>query len=106
MLSSTASVYGEPESTPIDEDHRLEPNNPYGESKLMIEKVLRWYDEIYGIRWVALRYFNACGALEDCGEELAESRGKQNDARGAEDEAGGEDQGEVEDARSDGLVAL
>jgi len=69
VFSSTAATYGVPETMPITEDMPTVLTNPYGESKLMIEKVLRWYDDIYGIRWVALRYFNACGALEDCGED-------------------------------------
>jgi UDP-glucose 4-epimerase len=69
IFSSTAATYGEPEKMPITEQTPTVPTNPYGESKLMIEKVLNWYHRIHGIRWVALRYFNACGALEDCGED-------------------------------------
>jgi UDP-glucose 4-epimerase len=69
IFSSTAATYGEPEQMPITEQTPTAPTNPYGESKLMIEKVLGWYHRIHGIRWVALRYFNACGALEDCGED-------------------------------------
>ena len=69
VFSSTAATYGEPEKMPITEQTPTVPTNPYGESKLMIEKVLGWYHRIHGLRWVALRYFNACGALEDCGED-------------------------------------
>jgi UDP-glucose 4-epimerase len=69
IFSSTAATYGEPKEMPITEQTPTVPTNPYGESKLMIEKVLGWYHTIYGIRWVALRYFNACGALEGCGED-------------------------------------
>ncbi|RYD79204.1 MAG: UDP-glucose 4-epimerase, partial [Verrucomicrobiaceae bacterium] len=54
---------------PIDESLPQRPINPYGESKLMFEKVLRWYDEIHGMRFVALRYFNAAGATERYGED-------------------------------------
>ena len=69
IFSSTAAVYGAPETMPITETTPTAPTNPYGESKLMIEKLLRWYHEIHGIRWVALRYFNACGAVEGRGED-------------------------------------
>lgn len=62
VFSSTAATYGNPERTPIEEDDRKEPINPYGESKLMMEKIMRWVDQAYGIKFVALRYFNACGA--------------------------------------------
>ncbi|PZR98405.1 MAG: UDP-glucose 4-epimerase GalE, partial [Candidatus Chloroheliales bacterium] len=55
VLSSTAAVYGEPESTPIKEDARLQPTNPYGESKLAIERFLPWYNGAYGLRWASLR---------------------------------------------------
>ncbi len=68
VLSSTAAVYGEPESTPIQEDARLKPTNPYGESKLAIERFLPWYGGAYGLRWASLRYFNAAGASEHYGE--------------------------------------
>ena len=70
VFSSSAAVYGTPESTPIPEEHPQRPINPYGESKLMMERTLRWYGEAYGLRWMALRYFNACGA--DLGGELGE----------------------------------
>lgn len=62
VFSSTAAVYGNPGKTPIDEDALLEPANPYGESKLMVEKILRWYERAYGLRSVSLRYFSAAGA--------------------------------------------
>jgi UDP-glucose 4-epimerase len=62
VFSSTAAVYGDPLTVPIPEDHRLLPVNPYGESKLFVERTLRWYGEAYGLRWAALRYFNAAGA--------------------------------------------
>ncbi len=68
VLSSSAAVYGEPESTPIKEDARLKPTNPYGESKLAIERFLPWYNGAYGLRWASLRYFNAAGASEHYGE--------------------------------------
>jgi len=69
IFSSTAAVFGQPESTPITEDAPLRPINPYGESKLMVEMLLRRYDEAYGLRSVALRYFNASGAQDDLGED-------------------------------------
>lgn len=64
VFSSTAAVYGEPERIPIKEEDRTEPTNPYGETKLAIEKMLKWADAAYGIKYVALRYFNVAGALE------------------------------------------
>ncbi len=69
VLSSTAAVYGSPETMPITEETPQNPTNPYGESKLMIERMLRWCDEAYGVRYVSLRYFNAAGATERCGED-------------------------------------
>jgi UDP-glucose-4-epimerase GalE len=71
VFSSTAAVYGTPESTPIPEDAPFAPVSPYGESKVMVEKVLRWLDKCRGLRSVALRYFNACGAdpVAGLGEE-------------------------------------
>ncbi|MGH9799325.1 MAG: UDP-glucose 4-epimerase GalE, partial [Blastocatellia bacterium] len=69
VLSSTAATYGSPEKMPITEDTPQSPTNPYGESKLMIEKMLRWCDEAYGLRHVSLRYFNAAGATDRCGED-------------------------------------
>jgi len=62
IFSSSCATYGIPTRTPISEDFLQVPVNPYGESKLYIEKALKWYGEAYGIRWVALRYFNAAGA--------------------------------------------
>ncbi len=65
IFSSTAGVYGDPELTPIPEDHSKNPTNPYGESKLMVERVLNWYAKTKGLNFTALRYFNACGAALD-----------------------------------------
>jgi len=65
VFSSTAAVYGEPQKIPIEEDDPKNPTSPYGESKLMIEKILKWYGEAYGLSSIALRYFNACGATLD-----------------------------------------
>ena len=62
VFSSTAATYGEPENTPILEGDRNLPTNPYGESKLAVEKILKWCDNAYGIKYTALRYFNAAGA--------------------------------------------
>jgi UDP-glucose 4-epimerase len=69
ILSSTANVYGDPEHIPIREDDRLAPSSPYGESKLMIERMLHWCEVRYGLRYASLRYFNAAGASEDYGED-------------------------------------
>ena len=68
ILSSTANVYGDPERIPIQEDDRLAPSSPYGESKLMIERMLHWCEVRYGLRYASLRYFNAAGASEQYGE--------------------------------------
>ncbi|MDO8621160.1 MAG: UDP-glucose 4-epimerase GalE [Candidatus Levybacteria bacterium] len=65
IFSSTAGVYGNPIRIPIPENHPRNPTNPYGESKLMVEKALSWYREIYGLSFVGLRYFNAAGASSD-----------------------------------------
>ena len=65
IFSSTAGVYGNPIKTPIAEDHPKNPTNPYGESKLMIEKILSWYGNIYSLNFASLRYFNASGASVD-----------------------------------------
>ena len=62
VFSSSCATYGSPLRLPIDESHPQNPVNPYGESKLFIEKVLQWYGKAYGLRWAALRYFNAAGA--------------------------------------------
>ncbi|WP_281183589.1 UDP-glucose 4-epimerase GalE [Staphylococcus schleiferi] len=65
IFSSTAAVYGEPEVIPIEETAKKAPTSPYGESKLMMEKMMRWCHEAYGIRYAALRYFNVVGAKAD-----------------------------------------
>lgn len=65
VFSSTAATYGEPESIPILESDRTEPTNPYGETKLSMEKMMKWTGVAHGLRYVALRYFNACGAHAD-----------------------------------------
>src|SRR3546814_12387346 len=62
VFSSTAAVYGVPKTTPIPEDHPQRPINPYGETKLAIERALAWYGKAYGLKWAALRYFNVAGA--------------------------------------------
>jgi UDP-glucose 4-epimerase len=68
VFSSTAAVYGVPESTPIPEDASLEPINPYGETKRAFESALGWYGRAYGLRSVSLRYFNVAGATKTLGE--------------------------------------
>ncbi|MGA2438157.1 MAG: UDP-glucose 4-epimerase GalE [Acidobacteriaceae bacterium] len=68
VFSSTAACYGEPETTPIAEDAKLAPTNAYGESKLMVEEMLRWFNRIHGLRYASLRYFNVAGAMEGYGE--------------------------------------
>jgi len=65
VFSSTAAAYGEPENIPIRESDRKKPTNPYGETKLAIENMLKWCDQAYGLKYVALRYFNAAGAHVD-----------------------------------------
>ncbi|MDO8623723.1 MAG: UDP-glucose 4-epimerase GalE, partial [archaeon] len=65
IFSSTAGVYGNPVKTPITEDNPKNPTNPYGESKLMVEKILSWYGKIYNLNFASLRYFNASGASLD-----------------------------------------
>ncbi|MCM1308913.1 MAG: UDP-glucose 4-epimerase GalE [Butyrivibrio sp.] len=62
VFSSTAATYGEPERVPIMETDRTEPTNPYGETKLSMEKMFKWTDRAHGVKYVSLRYFNACGA--------------------------------------------
>lgn len=62
VLSSTAAVYGTPDGVPIAEDSPLRPDSPYGESKLMLERALHWAGRVHGLRYAALRYFNAAGA--------------------------------------------
>jgi UDP-glucose 4-epimerase len=68
IFSSTAATYGEPECIPIAEDAKQKPVNPYGESKLAFEQMMRWYRKAYGLKYITLRYFNACGATERFGE--------------------------------------
>ena len=68
VFSSTAAVYGEPESTPIREDAPLRPTNAYGESKLLVEQMLTWMNRVHGFRYASLRYFNVAGAIEGRGE--------------------------------------
>ena len=69
VFSSTCATFGPPERVPIDEETPQRPINPYGESKLAFEKILKWYDTIHGLRFVSLRYFNAAGASEKFGED-------------------------------------
>ena len=69
VFSSTAACYGEPESTPIYEDAKLKPTNAYGESKLLVEHILSWFNQIHGFRYASLRYFNVAGAIEGYGEQ-------------------------------------
>ncbi|HMT06410.1 MAG TPA: UDP-glucose 4-epimerase GalE [Pyrinomonadaceae bacterium] len=69
VFSSTCATFGEPQYTPIDEKHPQNPTNPYGWTKFMIERALEAYDHAYGLKFVALRYFNACGGTEHCGED-------------------------------------
>ena len=68
VFSSTAALYGEPESTPIREDAPLRPTNTYGESKLLVEQMLRWFHSIHGFSYASLRYFNVAGAVPGRGE--------------------------------------
>jgi UDP-glucose 4-epimerase len=68
VFSSTAAVYGEPKSTPIEETAALAPTNAYGESKLMVEQMLTWFHRVHGLRYASLRYFNVAGALPHRGE--------------------------------------
>jgi UDP-arabinose 4-epimerase len=68
VFSSTCATYGIPLSVPISEDQPQRPVNPYGESKLFVERMLQWYEKAYGLQWIALRYFNAAGASGDLGE--------------------------------------
>jgi UDP-glucose 4-epimerase len=68
VFSSTAACYGEPESTPILEDAKLEPTNAYGESKLLVEQMLRWMNVSHGFKYASLRYFNVAGAVDGYGE--------------------------------------
>ena len=71
IFSSSAAVYGEPESVPIVEDAAVRPTNPYGESKATAERMLEWYRRLHGFRYASLRYFNAAGASAEHGEDHA-----------------------------------
>src|SRR6185312_7443282 len=68
VFSSTAALFGDPERTPIEENDKLDPTNAYGESKLLVERMLAWLHRIHGLRYASLRYFNAAGATEERGE--------------------------------------
>jgi UDP-glucose 4-epimerase len=69
VFSSTAALFGNPQRTPIEEDDLLQPTNAYGESKLLVERMLEWFHRIHGLRYASLRYFNAAGAVgSDHGE--------------------------------------
>jgi UDP-glucose 4-epimerase len=68
IFSSTAALYGEPKRIPIQEDDPLEPTNAYGESKLLVERMLGWFHRIHGLRYASLRYFNAAGSDGNSGE--------------------------------------
>ena len=68
VFSSTCATYGPPDRVPMTEDLPQRPINPYGESKLMFEKILRWYQQVYGLEFIAFRYFNAAGASRQFGE--------------------------------------
>ena len=69
VFSSTCATYGQPDEVPITEEETQSPENPYGESKLMFEKILFWHEELSGLQPVCLRYFNACGASGEFGED-------------------------------------
>jgi UDP-glucose 4-epimerase len=69
VFSSSAAVYGEPQTIPIPEDHPKAPINPYGETKLVVERAAEWYHRAYGLKCVCLRYFNAAGATRRLGED-------------------------------------
>jgi UDP-glucose 4-epimerase len=69
VFSSTAALYGEPERTPICENDALHPTNVYGESKLLVERMLEWFHRIHGLSYASLRYFNAAGATATLGEQ-------------------------------------
>jgi len=69
VFSSTAALYGNPERTPIEESAPLDPTNAYGESKLLVERMLEWFHRVHGLRYASLRYFNAAGATIERGED-------------------------------------
>ena len=73
VFSSTAALYGNPESIPIREDAKLQPTNTYGESKLLTEHMLRWINQIHGLRYASLRYFNVAGAVVDASGSRGEA---------------------------------
>lgn len=86
VFSSTCAVYGEAKYVPVDEDHPIDPSNPYGESKAMVERIIGWYGKLLGLNYVILRYFNVCGASDD--GEIGDSKKPsvllvQNAVRGA-----------------------
>lgn len=68
ILSSTANLFDEPEKMPIEPDNKIVPGSPYGESKFFLERVLHWFERIYGLKYACLRYFNASGDTPDRGE--------------------------------------
>lgn len=69
VFASTAGVYGNPTQIPIPESHQKEPENPYGETKLAAERLLKWYDQAYGFKSISIRFFNAAGATDELGED-------------------------------------
>jgi UDP-glucose 4-epimerase len=70
VFSSTAALFGNPDRTPVEEDDPVHPTNAYGESKLLVERMLAWFQQIHGLRYASLRYFNAAGAASpDQGED-------------------------------------
>ncbi len=69
ILSSTANLFDAPERIPIEPTERIVPGSPYGESKFFVERLLYWFNRIYGMRYVCLRYFNACGDTPEIGED-------------------------------------
>jgi UDP-glucose 4-epimerase len=69
IFASTAGVYGNPVQVPMPEDHKKEPENPYGETKLAAERLLKWYDQAYGFKSISIRFFNAAGATDELGED-------------------------------------
>lgn len=71
ILSSTCAIFGDPAYLPIDEEHPRAPISPYGVSKYMIEQMMPWYEQAHGIRYATMRYFNACGATAEHGEDHA-----------------------------------
>jgi UDP-glucose 4-epimerase len=73
VFSSTAALYGNPESVPIHEDAKLQPTNTYGESKLLVERMLHWINQIHGLRYASLRYFNVAGAMVSADDSRGEA---------------------------------